>query len=254
LLTIDDAVRVQRRLVELGYLKDAANGTWGPASRAAMRMFKLANGLGEDDRVDATSAGALLAQSAKAAPEGQVSVSQSAEPAVYAGPMGASLNPINPADAARVNDTLWSGASRLALKEFKKVAGIAGDDGWDPLTEMALLSDATPASAPAPAPAPVNTDIAFEASVGGVWAANVSHCPPSRGSSPAIVISRERATAGELSCQFLDKRGGGQQWEVRAACRGNGASWTANIRLARDGNSLGWSSERGSVIYHRCTR
>ncbi len=263
LLMIDDAVRVQRRLVELGYLKDVANGTWGTASRAAMRMFKLTNGLDEDDRVDAASAGALLAQSAKAAPEGQVSVSQSTEPAVYAGPMGASLNPINPADAAKINaklrelgfykgknDTLWSGASRFALREFKKVAGIAGDDGWGPLTELALLSDATPA----PAPAPANTDIAFETSVGGVWAANVSHCPPSRGSSPAIVISRERATAGELSCQFLEKRGGGQQWEVRAACRGNGASWTANIRLARDGNSLGWSSERGSVVYHRCTR
>jgi hypothetical protein len=261
LLSIDDATRVQRRLSELGYLKDAANGTWGPASRAAMRVFKVANGLGDDDRVDAASAGTLLSQSAKIAPEGLVSIRQSTEMALYAGPKGARLNPINPVDASTINaklrelgfykgrnDAVWSGASRLALKEFKKVAGIAGDDGWDPLTESALLSDTTPT------PAPANLDIAFEASVGGVWAASASHCPPSRGTSPPIVISRERATAGEQACQFLEKRGGGQQWDVRALCRSNGASWTANIRLVRDGATLGWSSERGSIVYHRCTR
>jgi hypothetical protein len=261
LLSIDDAMRVQRRLSELGYLKDAANGTWGPGSRAAMRVFKVTNGLGDDDRVDAASAGALLSQSAKVAQEGLASISQSTEMVAYAGPMGARLNPINPADASKINaklrergfykgknDALWSGASRLALREFKKVAGIAGDDGWDPITELALLSDSTPT------PTPLNPDIEFEASVGGVWAVSASHCPPSRGTNPPIVISRERATAGEQACQFLEKRGGGQQWDVRALCRGNGASWTANIRLARDGATLGWSSERGSVVYHRCTR
>jgi hypothetical protein len=43
---VEDAKRVQRRLIELGFLFATANGNWGPRSRKALRDFRGAQGLG----------------------------------------------------------------------------------------------------------------------------------------------------------------------------------------------------------------
>jgi peptidoglycan hydrolase-like protein with peptidoglycan-binding domain len=43
---VEDAKRVQRRLIDLGFLFATANGTWGPRSRSALRDFRGARGLG----------------------------------------------------------------------------------------------------------------------------------------------------------------------------------------------------------------
>lgn len=64
--------------------------------------------------------------------------------AIYTGPNGARLNPLNSSDAVRIhtllrklglykghNDALWSGASRTALRQFKQRAGLPADEGWD---------------------------------------------------------------------------------------------------------------------------
>ena len=48
-LRIEDAVRIQRRLIEAGFLQGVADGVWGPRSRNALHDFRLANGLGSND-------------------------------------------------------------------------------------------------------------------------------------------------------------------------------------------------------------
>jgi len=47
-LRIEDAVRIQRRLIETGFLQGVADGVWGPRSRNALHDFRIANGLGSD--------------------------------------------------------------------------------------------------------------------------------------------------------------------------------------------------------------
>jgi peptidoglycan hydrolase-like protein with peptidoglycan-binding domain len=47
-LRIEDAVRIQRRLIEAGFLQGVADGVWGPRSRNALHDFRLAHGLGSD--------------------------------------------------------------------------------------------------------------------------------------------------------------------------------------------------------------
>jgi peptidoglycan hydrolase-like protein with peptidoglycan-binding domain len=64
----NNAVRIQVRLVELGYLQDAADGRWGAKSRAALRAFKQANGFSADDHWDAFTADQLFSGDALRAP------------------------------------------------------------------------------------------------------------------------------------------------------------------------------------------
>jgi len=64
----NNAMRIQVRLVELGYLQDAADGRWGAKSRAALRAFKQANGFSADDRWDPFTAGQLFSADALRAP------------------------------------------------------------------------------------------------------------------------------------------------------------------------------------------
>jgi peptidoglycan hydrolase-like protein with peptidoglycan-binding domain len=46
LAQVEDAKRVQRRLIDLGFLFGTADGNWGPRSRGALRDFRGAQGLG----------------------------------------------------------------------------------------------------------------------------------------------------------------------------------------------------------------
>ncbi len=48
LVRIEDATRVQQRLVELGFFVGKPNGIWGPRSRQALREFKAAHALVPD--------------------------------------------------------------------------------------------------------------------------------------------------------------------------------------------------------------
>jgi hypothetical protein len=48
----DDLVKVQVRLRNLGFLSSARKDTWDASSRKALRDFKLANGLANDDTLD----------------------------------------------------------------------------------------------------------------------------------------------------------------------------------------------------------
>jgi Putative peptidoglycan binding domain len=65
---IENAKRVQQRLIDLGFLFSAADGIWGERSRRALQEFRAANGLGESDSWDESTQERLLrAADAKAA-------------------------------------------------------------------------------------------------------------------------------------------------------------------------------------------
>jgi hypothetical protein len=65
---IENAKRVQQRLIDLGFLYGAADGVWGQRSRRALQEFRAANGIGESDTWDeATQERLLSAPDAKAA-------------------------------------------------------------------------------------------------------------------------------------------------------------------------------------------
>jgi putative peptidoglycan binding protein len=71
---IENAKRVQQRLLDLGFLFGAADGIWGQGSRQALREFRAVNGIGEGDTWDeATEERLLRAREVKAAKTPDVS-------------------------------------------------------------------------------------------------------------------------------------------------------------------------------------
>ena len=55
----DDVVKVQKRLIQYGYLKGEADGRYGEDTRRAVRLFQQRNGLSVDGRVGDDTAAAL---------------------------------------------------------------------------------------------------------------------------------------------------------------------------------------------------
>ena len=60
---MEDAKRVQQRLIDLGFLFGAADGVWGPRSRKALQDFRVANGIGDSDAWDEATQERLLTSS-----------------------------------------------------------------------------------------------------------------------------------------------------------------------------------------------
>ena len=65
---IEHAKRIQRRLMELGFLAAPANGTWGPRSQRALRDFRGAQGIGNSDTWDEKAQQDLFSATAVRAP------------------------------------------------------------------------------------------------------------------------------------------------------------------------------------------
>jgi hypothetical protein len=57
---IENAKRVQQRLIDLGFLYGAADGIWGQRSRRALQEFRAANDIGESDTWDEATQERLL--------------------------------------------------------------------------------------------------------------------------------------------------------------------------------------------------
>ena len=134
--------------------------------------------------------------------------------------------------------TIWSAAARQALREFKTAHGLTPDEVWDEATERVLFG-----------PSAVGTTRFV-----GVWAPDPNACSPKtnrRGLLPAV-INHQGAWAGDVSCAFRNGRRDGEAWRFAATCTGARKRWTANVRLAVTGDTLVWSSERGSQTYVRC--
>jgi peptidoglycan hydrolase-like protein with peptidoglycan-binding domain len=70
---IEDAKRVQQRLINLGFLFGTADGVWGARSRKALQDFRVANGIGDSDTWDEATQERLLAADAIAADTSDIS-------------------------------------------------------------------------------------------------------------------------------------------------------------------------------------
>ena len=156
-LLVRDAARVQKRLAELGYFSGQANGTWGPVTRAALRAFKAASGLSADEGLDEQTTTKLFSADALHASGPPTTRPLPNTDFVYPAPPGATLNPLNGPDAVRIharlrelglykgkNDTLWSPASREAIKKFEARNGIPTSIEWDANLERRLFGNAAP--------------------------------------------------------------------------------------------------------------
>jgi peptidoglycan hydrolase-like protein with peptidoglycan-binding domain len=259
LLKIGDASRVQSRLVELGFLKGPADGTWGPQSRSALRAFRAAVGLPASDAWDPVAAGRLFSNNAVRATGSPIS-QEILPDAMFAPPTGATLHPLNKDDALQINsklremglyqgknDFLWSMTSRAALREFKAKNDLPADDDWDAATEQRLFSVG-------PSRLNASDEERFAISFSGTWGTTTRACTRSGTvyDDPPVTITRKRAEAGGAGCDFWDIRADGERWIVKARCRSGDSSWAANISLSRIGNQMKWTSERGTLIYSRC--
>ena len=136
LLRADVAMRVQRRLSDLGYAI-AVDGTWGSGSRAALRRFKKANGLLGNDAFDAETVVRLFSTLAvAAAPASQRDDETATVETTYPPPPLADMNPLNRADGQRIQQRLaalgyyngrgdgaWDPAARVALRKFRAANG-----------------------------------------------------------------------------------------------------------------------------------
>ena len=166
LLRGDVAMRVQRRLNDLGYTIAPVDGTWGSASRAALRHFKKANGLLGNDAFDAETVTRLFSTSAVKAAADQHKDETITVETVYPPPPAADMNPLNRADGQRIQQRLadlgyyngrenagWDAASRAALRRFKSANGLGNTEEWDApaetvlFDEQAVRADAAPSEA-----------------------------------------------------------------------------------------------------------
>ena len=248
LLDRSNATRVQERLRFLGYFSDQPDGIWGSHSRAALRNFRHTKGLGGDDRWDAGTQMALMADDAPRAESGPMAGPVQAD-TDYPAPPGALHNPLNRPDALWLqgrlrqlgyyfgnSDGVWGLSSRTALQAFKAQNGLPADDTWDVATESKLLALGGAAIVQP-----------FE----GGWAQHIGDCGTGSSGAP-IKISQNGAQANGGNCDFEDVRRDGMGWRVRGLCRAGGKSWEADIHLSLVGGALIWSSERGTVTYFRC--
>jgi hypothetical protein len=103
LLRMEDAKKVQQRLIALKYLVAPADGLWTSRSRSALREFKIGNGLPHDDLFDETTGSAVFSPSAVKklglSVNGGGPKETSEQEARYPPPAGATLNPLNSGDA-----------------------------------------------------------------------------------------------------------------------------------------------------------
>ena len=165
------------------------------------------------------AAGRLFSASAvRAEAKTQLGGAQTTVETAYPAPYGATLNPLNRADAVRIHakfrelalykgkdDTVWSGASRVALTKFKTKYGLGQDDVWDAATEQRLFSLVPDRPAE-------NPRDAFSAAVAGTWVTDIRACPGGEGGTDAVPISitAVRAEAGGGGCEFGDMNGAGR--------------------------------------------
>jgi peptidoglycan hydrolase-like protein with peptidoglycan-binding domain len=260
LANLEAAAQVQRRLQERGFFQGIVDGVWGQRSRIAIRDFKIRNGLGSDDGWDLKTQLALFddryqAASATYAPTyAEQDVAGLYMP--FAAPAGASLHPLNPVDALKIQERLfqlnyyrkqgdgvWGMASRSALTDFKVAHGLPADDVWDGSVEEALRgSRAVPA-----------TETPF-----GEWiqAGTVCGDPNNPG---RLVVSSKQVTALAGTCQLgspLQRARDG--WRSAGTCTRGAASAQARIhfqlfdRRLVDRSVVGVVSNGKPAVFSRC--
>jgi peptidoglycan hydrolase-like protein with peptidoglycan-binding domain len=261
LLRLEAAIKVQKRLGELGYFRGPNNGAWGPQSRNSLRSFKVTNGLVDDDAFDAPTSLRLYSAAATRSPSSGVPTAQPvSQETSYPPPSGATMTPLNRSDATKIHTklrelgfyrgnslVLWSPTSRNALRDFKARNQLDANDVWDAATERRLMS-ATPSAGTDP------LQDEFSAAIGGLWSIDIRACPGGIGGSDALVltIGPKGAETDGARCDFANVSGAGTNWRTLGTCVVNGDTRRANINLTRTGDALVWSSEKGTTKYFRC--
>ena len=248
LYDLNVAKEVQERLKLLGYFSGLPNGIWGSKSRAALRQFRHAQGLGDDDRWD-TATQATLGSDRAVRAGSFAQIDSGATEFALPPPVGTTRNPLNKPDALffqrrlfelgfypSMGDGVWGLAARDALRKFKAFNQLPADDNWDAATEQLLSGSGQTEANPAFA---------------GSWAVQRSDCDSS-GSPPPVLISSRQAESLDTVCEFRDVRREGSSWWVDGRCRDKQSDWKAQIKLTLDGATLTWSSQRGTARYFRC--
>ena len=254
LLRVEDAKRVQQRLITLGFMVGPADGIWTSRSRSALREFKSANSLARDDLLDAPTQAAIFAANAIKGSGISAKGNRVAGPrepeGKYAPPPGTSLNPLNLADAIALQKRLsqlgffmgkpngiWGLASRAALRDFKTMDNLAADDKWDADTELALNADrATRAS---------------ETFIGG-WGEDLTDCGPTQLGGARLRINIRQAEIEDVVCKFGAITREGNGWRVAADCSKPGKKWNSDVKIEVSANRLTWSSNGETSAYLRC--
>jgi Putative peptidoglycan binding domain len=254
LLRIEDAKKVQQRLIALKYLTGPADGLWTSRSRSAVREFKVGNGLPHDDLFDGSTEIAVFSPSAvknasMAINGNKPKEAQEAE-GKYPPPAGAFLNPLNVSDATALQKRLsqlgffkgrpngvWGVASRTALRDFKAVNNLVADDQWDGNTEQALLGDGVLR--------------ASDTFIGG-WGEDQGDCGPTHPGRARLRISTRQAEIEDVTCKFVTITRDGSGWRVAAECAKPGKKWSSDVKIEASASRLTWTSNGETNAYMRC--
>jgi hypothetical protein len=249
LLRVDEARRVQGRLVELGYMIGAGDGQWGSRSRAALRSFRVVNGLGADDAWDLPTQDRLFSAQAKASSIRIDIPATIGTPSRYPPPPDATLNPLNKSDASRVQKRLaqlgyyrgsgdgdWGPASRSSLQDFKVAHGLSNDDGWDSETERILLAGSA---------------VRINETAFGTWSAHGGACGSTAPASRVSISSTTVDLFGRV-CSVSGVKRSGSRWSYDLLCGSDGQERTSAIFSVREG-SLYRLGVGDRVPYARCS-
>jgi predicted Ser/Thr protein kinase len=139
-------------------------------------------------------------------------------------------------------DGVWGARWSGALTKFRIANRLGRDGHWDDVTAAKLFSDSAAHANKAEA---VNF-------VGG-WAASVNDCRAGMDGRAPLNVTAKRAETSTGACQFGLVQRDLEGWNVRALCTVGEKSWIANIKLMLKGNTLTWTSERGTDTYVRCS-
>jgi peptidoglycan hydrolase-like protein with peptidoglycan-binding domain len=132
-------------------------------------------------------------------------------------------------------DGLWGPRSRHALQQFRTAMAIGGGDYWDQQTQQQLFSR-----------------LATSQTFIGSWGTDANQCRQMQRGRTSI--NGRRAEAFGAVCEFNSThRESSNAWRFQATCSQQGNRWDANIRLSISGNTLTWTSERGTATYLRCS-
>jgi DNA-binding helix-hairpin-helix protein with protein kinase domain len=128
----------------------------------------------------------------------------------------------------------WDETARDALRNFKSVVGLPGDDVWDKPTQERLFMSSAP-----------RADQTFI----GAWSES-AQCV--RGTPDIVINGRQATSSAGGVCDFQNVRVEREGWSMKSKCSNAGDTWEATIRFSLRANRLIWNGRNGKTTYFRC--